>query len=250
MVSRAIGAAVGLLADHALGEPIRDPHPVALLGRACASIEGVLWADARSSGVVHALVGGGMGALAGAAIGSTAVATWVGSAGRELRQAALAVDDALAAGDLDRARALLPTLVGRDPSELDEPEIVRAVIESVAENTVDAVVAHFKSLDQDKKKQAAQQINQNLAGLFDMDNKIRTLVWMGVFGIFAIIAIGCFIMISSSFGVSITTISGTGDKAISTTSHPDMAAAWAVLSAIIAGVVGILVPSPASKPGS
>ena len=45
------------------------------------------------------------------------------------------------AGDLDGARALLPNLVGRDPSDLDEEEIVRAVVESVAENTVDAIVA-------------------------------------------------------------------------------------------------------------
>ena len=37
--------------------------------------------------------------------------------------------------------ALLPALVGRDPAGLDEKEIARAVVESVAENTVDAVVA-------------------------------------------------------------------------------------------------------------
>ncbi len=45
------------------------------------------------------------------------------------------------AGDLDGARALLPNLVGRDPSDLNEEDIVRAVVESVAENTVDAIVA-------------------------------------------------------------------------------------------------------------
>ena len=44
-------------------------------------------------------------------------------------------------GDLERARALLPSLVGRDPSGLGAGEIARAVVESVAENTVDAVVA-------------------------------------------------------------------------------------------------------------
>ena len=48
---------------------------------------------------------------------------------------------ALEAGDLDEARRLAPTLVGRDPSALDEAELCRAVVESVAENTNDAVVA-------------------------------------------------------------------------------------------------------------
>src|SRR5205085_1729269 len=50
---------------------------------------------------------------------------------------AAALEDA----DLDEARALLPALVGRDPTGLDDKEITRAVVESVAENTVDAVVA-------------------------------------------------------------------------------------------------------------
>ena len=44
-------------------------------------------------------------------------------------------------GDLDAARRRLPALVGRDPSQLDEAGIARAVIESLAENGVDAVVA-------------------------------------------------------------------------------------------------------------
>jgi adenosylcobinamide-phosphate synthase len=51
------------------------------------------------------------------------------------------VDCALTAGDLEEARRRLPALVGRDSSELDESEVARAVVESVAENTVDAIVA-------------------------------------------------------------------------------------------------------------
>jgi adenosylcobinamide-phosphate synthase len=51
------------------------------------------------------------------------------------------IGDALVREDLDAARAALPSLVGRDPSGLDEKEIARAAVESVAENTVDAIVA-------------------------------------------------------------------------------------------------------------
>jgi len=48
---------------------------------------------------------------------------------------------ALASNDLPAARRVLPSLCGRDPAGLDATEITRAVIESVAENTCDAVVA-------------------------------------------------------------------------------------------------------------
>jgi adenosylcobinamide-phosphate synthase len=58
-----------------------------------------------------------------------------------LERTARDIGAALAVGDLDQARALLPALVGRDPSGLGEVEIARAVVESVAENCVDAVLA-------------------------------------------------------------------------------------------------------------
>ncbi|NJA59202.1 cobalamin biosynthesis protein, partial [Streptomyces sp. NEAU-H3] len=47
---------------------------------------------------------------------------------------------ALEAGDLAAARERLPHLCGRDPRRLDADGIARAVVESVAENTSDAVV--------------------------------------------------------------------------------------------------------------
>lgn len=47
----------------------------------------------------------------------------------------------LAGNDIRSARNALPHLCGRDPSRLDAAQITRAVIESVAENTSDAIVA-------------------------------------------------------------------------------------------------------------
>ena len=82
-----------------------------------------------------------VGAAAGVVVGSTTVATYLSVAGRMLTETASAIGSSLDRGDLDAARALLPSLVGRDPSALDEHGIARAVVESVAENTVDAVVA-------------------------------------------------------------------------------------------------------------
>lgn len=140
-MNRALGAAVGLLADRLLGEPRVEPHPVAALGNILGRVEGYMWARSRARGVAHAAIGTGIGAGAGALVRSTALATYVSTSGRMLGDAAMKIRAALVADDLDRARLLLPMLVGRDPSVLDSDEIARAVVESVAENTVDAVVA-------------------------------------------------------------------------------------------------------------
>lgn len=141
MVSRALAAALGIAADQVFGEPPLNPHPVAALGSALQWVEHVLYADRRAAGIAHAASGVALGTAAGFLVRSTAVATYVAVAGRALGDAALDVDHALRARDLDRARYLLPTLVGRDPQRLDEAQICRAVVESVAENTVDAIVA-------------------------------------------------------------------------------------------------------------
>jgi adenosylcobinamide-phosphate synthase len=132
---------VGVGADWLVGEPPRSAHPVVAFGRTMRSVERTLYADHRGRGVIHAAVGVALGAGAGFVVRPTAAATCLAVGGRALGEAAGAVAVALEAGDLDRARALLPALVGRNPDGLDEKEVARAVVESVAENTVDAVVA-------------------------------------------------------------------------------------------------------------
>jgi adenosylcobinamide-phosphate synthase len=136
-----VAVGLGLLADRALGEPPAVVHPVALFGRAMGRLERVVYADRRAAGAGYALAGVGLGTLAGALGRSPAAATYVAVAGRGLAEAARGVERPLRAGDLETARGRLPALVGRDPAGLDEQEIARAVVESVAENTVDAVVA-------------------------------------------------------------------------------------------------------------
>ena len=134
-------AALGLVADRVLGEPPAHWHPVAAFGRVMRAVEGRIHADRRTAGAAHAAAGLALGAGAGAVVGSTTLATFLAVAGRELGAAAGRVDGALRAGDLHAARGLLPALVGRDTAGLDEKDVSRAVVESVAENTVDAVVA-------------------------------------------------------------------------------------------------------------
>jgi adenosylcobinamide-phosphate synthase len=70
----------------------------------------------------------------------TGLATWSAMGGRSLAEAGRRLAGAVRDGDLEAARRLAPTLVGRDPDGLDGPELCRAAVESVAENTADAVV--------------------------------------------------------------------------------------------------------------
>jgi adenosylcobinamide-phosphate synthase len=62
-------------------------------------------------------------------------------AGRSLRDAAVAVLKPLSAGTLDEARSSLSLYVGRDTQNLSKPDILRAILETVAENSIDGVTA-------------------------------------------------------------------------------------------------------------
>ena len=140
---RAIAAGAALAIDRALGEPPLPAqlHPVALFGTAMTALERRVYDDRRAPGALLAVSGVGLAAAAGAALGSPVVGGYVATAGRGLHTAALGVAAALESGDVPAARGLLPSLVGRDPAALDEAGIARAAVESVAENTTDAIVA-------------------------------------------------------------------------------------------------------------
>jgi adenosylcobinamide-phosphate synthase len=148
----AAGLALGTAADLLLADPRRS-HPVAGFGRSAAALENRVWRDSRAAGSGYTL------ALVTVATGTgialeratrrhptarvliTAAATWTVLGGTSLGRAADRMTATLAHGDLPGARAALPALAGRDPRELDEAELVRATVESVAENTADAAVA-------------------------------------------------------------------------------------------------------------
>lgn len=137
-------------ADHLIGDPSQF-HPVAGFGRLARLLEQRIWQPTRRAGLVHtaSLVGGVAAAsvLAERTLPARlrplfcALLIWTALGGRSLERAALELADAVDADDLARARQLAPTLVGRDPTNLDAGELCRAAVESVAENTSDAVVA-------------------------------------------------------------------------------------------------------------
>jgi adenosylcobinamide-phosphate synthase len=153
---RQAGLALGLLLGTALDTVLADPatgHPVAAFGAAATRVESWLWADSRLRGACFVLLCTGPVTTAGLAVqqrvrcGSavpvalTAAATWAVLGRESLGAEASGIARALDGGDLEAARRRLPALCGRDPADLDAAGIARATIESVAENTCDAVVA-------------------------------------------------------------------------------------------------------------
>lgn len=149
-------AAVAL--DLVIGDPRALPHPVVGIGMAIARLErawnhGGARARRLKGALMTALVVFGAYALAWGTLALLArLHPWLGwlaqwgllascLAIKGLRDAALAVAAPLAAGDLAAARRALGQVVGRDTEQLDEPEIARGAVETVAENTVDGITA-------------------------------------------------------------------------------------------------------------
>jgi len=147
---------IALLFDALCGDPRWFPHPVKGIGWLALTIEEPLRhrCSPRIAGIVAVVV----------VVAISTVLTWgvcviaamfhplLGDlvtiimlyscfAVHDLRYHALAVYTPLVAGDVETARKQVAMLVGRDTDKLDEAEVTRAVVESVAENTVDGVTA-------------------------------------------------------------------------------------------------------------
>jgi len=155
--------AAALLLDAVLGDPVRRTHPVRLMGRLIACLERRL--NRPGAGKWHARLAGVT--LVAAVLGTVgfvscfllwfcgqvsgwlvwAVSVWgvyVSIAPRELARAAEAVRRPLVQTphtDLAMARHQVGQIVGRDTERMDEREVVRAAVETVAENMVDALIS-------------------------------------------------------------------------------------------------------------
>ncbi|MFV2083662.1 cobalamin biosynthesis protein [Micromonospora sp. LOL_021] len=152
----AAATAGGLVAGYALDTLFGDPrrwHPVAGYGRLAGAAERRLYRPTRRAGVAYTAVAVGGPVIAAVAASVltrrhpvaraalVAGTTWAVLGGRTLRTEADVMARALRRADVPAARRRLNHLCGRDPAALDAPELARATVESVAENTSDAVVA-------------------------------------------------------------------------------------------------------------
>lgn len=149
-----------LILDLLLGDPRSWPHPVVIMGRVISEGERLIRLCFSTS---HGLRWGG-GLLVLTVVGGTYLAIqgllagldWVhpylrdgaeiwliytSLAVKSLHEHTDAVAKPLVAGDLPKAREQVGLMVGRDTEQLNEGEITRAVVETVAENTMDGIVA-------------------------------------------------------------------------------------------------------------
>ena len=151
----------GFLMDCALGDPEGLPHPVGGMGRLISRLEKLLrrllsktpGGELAAGAVLAVLVPlASAGAAAGVlwlcrraspwlAFAVSAVMCWQCFAARCLHREAERVAACLETEGLEAGRRQVSRLVGRDTERLTEPQVLRAAVETVAENTTDGVVA-------------------------------------------------------------------------------------------------------------
>lgn len=148
--------------DMLFGDPHFLPHPVRLIGKLITCLEKLLLGKADKRDKKSELIKGGVLAftiviitvlatvlilnivysihiVAGLAIET--VMTYQIMAAKSLRDESMKVYRALKDGDVNAARKAVSMIVGRDTKVLDAEGIIRAAVETVAENTSDGVIA-------------------------------------------------------------------------------------------------------------
>lgn len=153
----ALPLVIGFILDALIGDPYSLPHPIRLIGRLISALEKFVRARFKN------LTAGGVFLAAAVLTLSTgtavlmlalcyAVNVWLGIAAesvicyymiaaRCLRDESMKVYRAMKDGDVEKARKAVSMIVGRDTAVLDGNGIVRAAVETVAENTSDGVTA-------------------------------------------------------------------------------------------------------------
>ncbi len=154
--------ALAFLLDCLLGDPRTKLHPVVWIGSLIACLEKLLYREShcparkRLAGALLVACTLGISWTAAAAItayfyslgesygmAASAVIVSFMISPRSLAEAGWEIRRFLLAGDLENARFKVGWIVGRDTKTLSAPEITRAVVETIAENTVDGILSPF-----------------------------------------------------------------------------------------------------------
>ncbi len=157
IMSDAFVIGMALMLDLLIGDPRWLPHPVVMIGRLISRLEVFLRkniSNEKVAGVLLLILTTGCAAAAAWSVLALAemvsvlialiVAVLLSStclAARSLHSESSLVADALLKGDLEIARIKLSYIVGRDTENLEPPEIWRALVETVAENASDGIIA-------------------------------------------------------------------------------------------------------------
>ena len=159
---RLISILIGAGLDCLIGDPQWMPHPVRLMGALISALEKLLRREEDSAAVLRfkglvvavfvlsttiRITWGLLIRLYGlhpaAGIAAESILCCYALAARSLRDSAMEVYEALTAvdGSLPKARRAVSMIVGRDTENLDREGVIRAAVETVAENTADGVIA-------------------------------------------------------------------------------------------------------------
>lgn len=157
MIPLEVQIVLALVLDLAIGDPVAYPHPVRLMGKLAERLEGPLRrvdASERLCGVVLVLGVLSVSGICAAALlavcaavhplagdAASIIVLYTTFAAKDLRTHSLRVFRSLQAGDITQARLDVGQMVSRDTRSMDQQEVIRAGVESVAENTVDGVTA-------------------------------------------------------------------------------------------------------------
>ncbi len=149
---------IGAAADCVIGDPYTMPHPIRLIGRLISRLEVFVRrrfaGSLRAGGVFLAITVLSLSVIVPLIILIICynISLWLGAAAegvmcfyliaaRNLRDESMKVHKNIASGDVEGARKAVSMIVGRDTAVLDEAGIIRAAVETVAENTSDGVTA-------------------------------------------------------------------------------------------------------------
>ena len=148
---------IGLVLDFIIGDPNNPFHPVRIIGSLGIKLENItrrVFKNLKISGfvtwlgvilitfLVNSLIfrlAFSISNIFGIIIEGILLYFCISSKG--LKVEGLKVIKVLESGDIEGARKQLSYIVGRDTKVLDEDGIIRAVIETVAENTSDGIIA-------------------------------------------------------------------------------------------------------------
>lgn len=137
--------------DEIIGDPASFPHPVKLIGHLISFLKSKLFTDTHSfiRGLVLCII---TLSATGLAVYFTLFITdcniiiqiymlYSATAWRDLKDETLPVVFALMNHDIESSRKFLSRVVGRDTDNMNEHEITRAVIETIAENSIDGIMS-------------------------------------------------------------------------------------------------------------
>lgn len=159
MITIIVDLALAVLIDWIIGDPYWFPHPVIYIGKLISFLEGLgrkaFPNDKRlkSFGGLIVIIVASISFIIPYGIlylvrdnamlyhGLNVFILWTTLSAKCLKDEAIKVYYALKEDDIEDARVKLSCIVGRDTKSLKEEEIIRADIETVAENTADGVIA-------------------------------------------------------------------------------------------------------------